>query len=495
MMIGRKSILALFSHLVVQICNGIVFFFAVNKFLPFQFGYYQVASSIIAIFGLFSTLGFADAHVKIIAENKNLNEVFTTYIIIKIVLIIFSIFITLCLVFFLMKNSLISNDEEQLWILLIFGINNLFIALSSIYELSFRGTLKFAKLEIPLIIGIISGVFFSLISILIFENFLLYLCGNILSNSIILIFYIKFGKDFHFTRVKFSHIKRYLFLSIPFLIPIILLSLRRFLGPLLFLQYFDEELLGVYSVITSFFSMLVFLEKSFTFILVPNFTKLISTQSLQKIKNSIYLFSKYMVMINGITIIAGIIFAEIFLKYILGEFYFEKGLFFFYAYLLTLLVFPLKTPYTSLIIATEKLKIYIAMQIFSFVLSLISWIFFLPQLNIIGIEFGGWIAFIPNIIITRLYCVKHFNVDKLQKQEFWNLFMLFILIFISFFVASQQIPLIFAVLTFLIISGCYLGFLLSAKMIDKKDIKYILDTINPKKMIDYIQEEAFNNKN
>ena len=494
-MIGRKSLLVLFSYLIVQICNGIVYFFAVKKFLPLQFGYYQVASSIIAIFSLLSTLGFADAHVKIIAENKNLNEAFTTYVIIKIVLTIFSTFITLCIVFFQVTSGLISNDKDQLWVILIVGITNLFITISSIYELSFRGTLKFAKLAFPVMIGTISGTIFSLISILIFENFLLYLCGNILSNSIILILYINFRKNFHFTDINFSHIKRYLFLSIAFLIPIILLTLRRNLGPLLFLNYFDEELLGVYSVITSFFGILVLLEKSFTFVLIPSFTKLISNQNLKTLKNSIYLFSKYMIIINGIIIITGIIFAEVFLKYILGQFYFEKGLFFFYFYLLTLLNIPLIAPHSSLIIATEKMKMYLAMQILPFVFSWISWIFLLPQFNIIGIELGGWIAIIPNIIITRIYCTKHFGIDKLRKQEFWNLFMLFVLIFISFIVASKQIPLIFTVLAYIIITGCYLIFLFSAKIMHKKDIKYILDNINPKKMISYIQEEAFENKN
>jgi len=493
-MIGRKSVLALISHLVVQICNGVVYFFAVTKFLPLQFGYYQIASSIIVIFSLLSTLGFEDAHVKIIAENKNLNEAFTTYVIIKIVLIIFSALITLSLVFLQLQYGLISNNKEQLLVILIVGINNLFIAVSSIYQLSFRGTLKFAKLEFPIMVGTINGTIFSLISILIFENFLLYLIGNILSNSIILILYIKFGKSFHFTHINFSHIKRYLFLSMSFLIPIILLNLRRALGPLLFLNYFDEELLGVYSVITSFFTMILFLEKSFTFVLVPKFTKLISTQSLKKLKSSIFLYSKYTAIINGITIIAGIIFAEVFLKYILGQFYFEKGLSFFYAYLLTLLAFPLMAPYSSLIIATEKMKIYLAMEILSFVFSMIFWIFFLPQLNIIGIMLGGWIALIPNIIIARLYCVKRFDVDKLKKHEFWNLIFLFILILISFIVATKQIPLYFTVLTFLIISGFYLVFLFSTKILTKKDIKYILESISLKKMVNYIQEEALNNK-
>lgn len=493
-MIGRKSILALFSLLVAQICNGIVYFFAVNKFLPLQFGYYQVASSIIVIFGLLSTLGFADAHVKIIAENKNINEMFTTFVIIKIILVIFSIFVTSSIVFFQLKNGLISNDIEQLWVIIIVGLTNLFMGISSIYELSFRGSLKFAKLEFPIVVGTISAAFFSLISILIFENFLLYLFGNFLSNSIILVLYIKFRKDFHLTHINFSYIKRYLLLSIPFLIPVILLSLRRSLGPLLFLQFFDEELLGVYSVITSFFGMLILLEKSLTFALIPNFTKLVLTQNLQKLKKSIYLYSKYMIILNGITIIAGIIFAEVFLKYVLGEFYFEKGLLFFYAYLLILLVYPLKTPYTSLIIATEKLHIYLVMETLLFVLSLISWMLFLPTLNIIGIELGVWIGHIPNIIIARLYCAKHFCVDKLRKQEFWNLGMLLILIFFSFILTSMQIPLILAVLTFIIISGCYLVFLFLTKIMGKKDIKYILDNINPKKMINYIQEEVFNNK-
>ena len=141
------------------------------------------------------------------------------------------------------------------------------------------------------------------------------------------------------------------------------------------------------------------------------------------------------------------------------------------------------------------LLIYIFMEILTFTFSLICWIFFFPLLNIIGIELGRWIALIPNIIIIRIYCAKYFSVDKLCKQEFWNLFIVFILIFISFFVVSMQIPMIFMILIFIIISGSYIVFLFSTRIIQKKDIKYILDNINPKKMIKYIQEETLNHKN
>ena len=494
-MIGRKSLLALYSHIIVQICNVILYFFAVNKFLPLQFGYYQIASAIIAIFSLLSTLGFADAYIKITAENKALNEAFTTYTIIKILLIFISIFVTILMVFIQVENGLISNDIEQLWIIGIIGINSLLMAIYSIYELNFRGTLKFAKLEVPVVIGVLCGTFFSLISILFFENFILYLCGNTIANSIILVFYIYFGKNLHFTRISLSHIKRYLFLSIAFTIPLVLITLRKSLGSLLFLNYFDEELLGVYWVITSFFNMVLLLQKSFSYVLIPSFTTLTFNQNLKKLKHSIYLFSKYMIIVNGILIIAGIIFAEVFLRYILGEFYFEKGLFFFYCYLITMLNFPLIAPYASLIIVTEKVKMYIGFQILPFVFSLISWIFFFPMVNIIGIELGGWIAIIPNLIITRIYCAKHIGVYKLRKQEFWNLIMLFILIFISFIASTMQFPFLFKILIFIIISGSYFLFLFSTKIMKKEDIKYIIDILNPKKMINYIKKETLNNKN
>ena len=84
------------------------------------------------------------------------------------------------MIFLQIANGLINNNEEQLWIILLFGINYLFMSISSIYQLSFRGTLKLAKLGIPSVIGTICGAIFSLISIFIFENFLLYLGSNTL---------------------------------------------------------------------------------------------------------------------------------------------------------------------------------------------------------------------------------------------------------------------------------------------------------------------------
>ena len=79
------------------------------------------------------------------------------------------------------------------------------------------------------------------------------------------------------------------------------------------MQHFDEEALGVYFVIFSFFTMIVTLQKTFQILLIPNFISLLKNNDIKNLKKSIRLFGKYMTIMNSLLIVTGIIFGEFFL--------------------------------------------------------------------------------------------------------------------------------------------------------------------------------------
>ncbi|MCP6719122.1 MAG: oligosaccharide flippase family protein [Patescibacteria group bacterium] len=488
---GRKSILILISEIIIRLLHAMTFFLAVNSFSPIFFGYQKVALSLMALFIFISTLGFLQAHNIIMAEKGNQDDAFTIYFLIKVILTIIASIITFIIILNLINDKNFSYfNTEQIWVIIIIFFELFLDSFNQIYTRSFLSKMEIAKMQIPIIISTIIGKFFSIAVIFIFQNFYIYLIGTIITYSIKLIFSIYLGRIFHFSKINRKLLKRYIYLSIIFLLPVILDTLSTNLGPLFFLQYFDEEALGVYFVIFTFFTMIVTLQKTFQILLIPNFINLLTNNDVENLKKSIRLFGKYMTIMNSLIIVTGIIFGEFFLKNFFGIIYYEQGLYFYYGCLLFTMRFALLDPYSSVLIASNQLKLFTFLKTLNFVSALVSWIFFIPIFGIIGIELGNWIFLIPNIIIIRIYSHKKNGIGNIDIKELMHYSVSVILFIICFFITSLNLGLLLSGLILLIIVGLYVMFLFKAKLFTRKDIEYIFDIINPKKMINYIRDET-----
>ncbi|MHA1491132.1 MAG: lipopolysaccharide biosynthesis protein [Promethearchaeota archaeon] len=488
---GRKSILILISEIILRLLHAITFFFAVNSFSPIYFGYQNIALSLMGLFIFISTLGFLQAHNIIMAEKGHQDDAFTIYFLIKVILTIIASITT----FFIILNLINDRDfsyfnTEQIWVIIIVFFGLFLDSFNQIYTRSFLSKMEIAKMQIPIIISTIIGKLFSIAVIFIFQNFYIYLSCTILTYSIKLVFSIYFGRIFHFSKINRKLLKRYGYLSMIFLLPVILDTLVTNLGPFFFLLHFDEEALGVYYVIFSFFTMIVTLQKTFQILLIPNFINLVKNNEVENLKKSLRLFGKYMTIMNSLLIVTGIIFGGFFLKNFFGLIYYEQGLYFFYGCLLFIMRFALLDPYSSVLIASNQLKLFTFLKTLNFVLALVFWILSIPYFSIIGIELGNWVFLIPNIIIIRIYSHKKNGVGNVDIKEIMHYSVLVILFVICFFIASLNLGVLLSGLILLIIIGLYIIFLFTTKLFSRKDIDYILDIINPKKMINYIRDET-----
>jgi len=491
-MLGRKTLLSVISLIFIRLIQGIILIIAVNRFLPIEFGYVIVAQSLLAFFLFFSDLNLSTAHLKLMAEEKEKSVAFSTYFFLKIILIIISSITFIFIIIFTLNNNLITNNLNQTSIIIVVFIDRLIFSMLMVYNYSFQATFKIAKKELATIIGQIFGLIFALISILIFNNFILYLINTSISNIFSLSLCIYYGREFKLTKIKKDLLVKYFKLDLVFILPFFLNVLITNLGPLLFLQYYNEELLGVYYAITSFFLMIKGIEQVLRSLLIPNFSLLYRNNKLDEIRKSINLFEKYTAILNGIIIVLGIIFGDYILKILFGQIYFENGLFLYFGYLISLLNFSLYGPYSPLIIASEKFKVYTFSLIISFTFSIASWSFLIPVFNILGITLGMWISMIPNAIFIRYYCYKYFKIGKMNVKTAFNLSIIISMIFISIYFYYSDLSLLLRILFSLSLLILYLGFLISTKLLTKDDLNYVINVINPKKMIDYIKEETSN---
>jgi O-antigen/teichoic acid export membrane protein len=491
-MLGRKTFLSVISLLFIRLIQGIILIFAVNRFLPIEFGYVTVAQSLLAFFLFFSDLNLSTVHLKLMAEEEEKSVAFSTYFFLKIFLIIISSITFIFIIFFSLNSNLITNNQNQISIIIVVFIDRLIISMLMVYNYSFQATFKIAKKEVATIIGQIFGLIFGLISILILNNFILYLVNTIISNLFALSISIYYGRDFKLTKIKKDLLVKYFKLDLVFILPFFISVLIANLGPLLFLQYYNEELLGVFNVITSFFLMIKGIEQVFRSLLIPKFSQLYKNNQFDEIRKSIVLFEKYTAILNGIIIVIGIFFADYFLKLLFGQIYFENGLFLYFGYLISLISFSLFGPYTPLIVVLEKFKVYTFNLFISLIFSITSWIFLLPFLNILAIKLGLWISIIPQTIFIRYYCFKYFKTGKLNLNNALNLVVIFSLILVSFYFFSLNFSFLLRIFISLFILILYLGFLISTKILTRDDFTYFINVINPKKMLDYIKEETIN---
>jgi len=491
-MLGRKTLLSVISLLFIRLIQGIILIFAVNRFLPIEFGYVIVAQSLLAFFLFFSDLNLSTAHLKLMAEEREKSVAFSTYFFLKIILIIISSITFIFIIFFSLNNNLITNNMNQTSIIIVVFIDRLIFSMLMVYKYSFRATLKIAKNELAAIIGQIFGLIFALISILVLNSFILYLINTIISNMLSLSLCIYFGREFKLTKIKRDLLIKYLKLDLVFVLPFFINVLITNLGPLLFLQHYNEELLGVYNVITSFYLMIKGIEDVFRSLLIPNFSILLKKKKLDEIRKSINLFEKYTAILNGMIIVFGIIFADYIIKILFGQIYLETGLFLYFGYLISLINFSIFGPYSPLIIASEKFKVYTFNLIISFTFSIVSWLFLIPSFNILGITLGMWISSIPQTIFIRYHCYKHFKIGKMKVKTALNLIFIIFMIFISIYFYYLDLSLFLRLFISLSLLILYIGFLISTKLLTRDDYNYFINVINPKKMLDYIKEETSN---
>ena len=174
-MFARKSLLTLISNFIYYIVYGITLLFAVNKFLPSNFGYLKIATSLMGFFLFFSDLSFTILHSKMMAEDTEpQNDYFTTYFIIKIVLTIFSSFIIFGVIIFQINAKIISNNSLQIGIIIIMYFSSVIQSVNLLYRSSFAAKLQIARKEIAFISSKLISSIYLLLVIFFSNNFLLY---------------------------------------------------------------------------------------------------------------------------------------------------------------------------------------------------------------------------------------------------------------------------------------------------------------------------------
>lgn len=471
-MLAFKSLIIFITNLISSFLGIVVYFFAVKKYTPFNFGLLQVSTSLLAFFLFFSDLNFTTTHVKLMAEEKyTKNEYFTTYLALKVSFIVLMIFIFIIIILIQFDSGYLSNTSLQINIIIILFIDYIIKSLNLVYSSSFQAKLRIKQMQIPILISALVKNIFQLVLLFISKDFIFYVIGLLIGDALIFILYIFLGRDFKIIAANKLLFKEYFNFGWALMLSQTINVFIINIGPMIFKSYYGESILGVFQVLNSALLVFILLQSAFRALLIPNYSFLIAKKKFKQINQEIILYERYMVTIVGVLIISVFISGPMLILEIFGPFYLEHGLSYLYLSIIFSISWGLLGPYLSLVVASGNSFLLLLGSISSLIFSIFSWVFIIPLFGIIGIQMGIWMGAIFGIILYRTYLIKKYKFGKFNKTIIKLLLTICIFALISFvfqkFITRYAIfPSLMANLGFI---SVYIGILFLLKILTKED--------------------------
>lgn len=153
-MIARKSVLIITTKIIDGGLGYLGLFFIARFMSPTDYGIVSFAMGFVTLFTIFSELGFTSAHIKRVSEGKNLGRCIGTHLSLKTVLIMLATFILLSSLYIwtnLMDRGFESPDHlAAIYIIILFWISQ---QLVSTFIGTFKALKEISRIQIPYLIN------------------------------------------------------------------------------------------------------------------------------------------------------------------------------------------------------------------------------------------------------------------------------------------------------------------------------------------------------
>ena len=497
----EKFVITILSQLANYIFTLLANYFLVFYMEVYIAGIWALVNSIVNLSFIFSDIGLIPIHYQY-SEKKNYDKYFGSFLMLKILLIIFNINTTLILITIL-----------RLWkyaylnIIFLLLISNIITSFLSIFTYHLKGKLKIFKVEMPLLtVTFLLNIFKLYIAFNItFINNPLYHLGLIfvIFNFIHLLIIIIIGlKDFSLNKPKKLYLIEYLKDVKPLIIVNILTVIVTNVGNVILAFSYDNESLAYFYLVNGYILPVIsILALSMVSLWIPLYSKHFRDNTLILIKNLTHKTEKY---------ISIIILCIILFIYVTGDNLFSlflpkylNSLPILYFLLFYVFFEGLNRNHTALLIAGKNQKLCALLVIINKSLKLILFFILIPKaflnLKLFGLGSIGYALalVIPESILTiMLYYVsyKKFKI-KPQKSLFYQLIIfflsLFLTLFFEFFLINNFIlnEISVLIIIFFVALGLFVGMLFIFKILTRDDLNFILSIFKVKNYLKSMREE------
>jgi O-antigen/teichoic acid export membrane protein len=502
-MLARKSTLIMATNIIEAILAYVALFFIARYMGPEDYGIIGFAIGFVGLFALLCNLGFNEAHVKRISEGKDLGKCIGTFAAIKVGLVGLMSIAAISAVFFwkfVLNRGFESNNHE----IAIFIIIGYFILerISTIFKSTYVAETKIAKAHIPIFVATVfrtgAIIFVAISGFGPIELALAYIFGHVfLFITNLLLF-----RNYTVKKPSKAYFNDYLAFAMPLIIVSASSTIMTNIDKVLIQLFWSAEEVGYYFASFRICGFIVLAGTSIGQILFPTISDYHSKKKFSRIKEIIFQSERYISLITFPMVFGISVLAEPSINILLSG-SFNPAIPVFMILPFFALINALTIPYNSIFLGTNNPKLarnmILIMAFFNVLLNLIL----IPKdIQILGIKLfglgatGAAIATVTSYTIGLIYC--RIVAWKLVKIKFnsrilLHLFAASIMGIILYLIHKNEVISILRWYDLLGVGllglGIYIGILVILKEFTKKDLKFLFDTLNLKKMWKYIVKE------
>lgn len=503
-MFARKSLLISVSQITSALLGYIGLFFIARFMGPETVGVLGFGISFVGLFSFIANLGFLGAHIKRVSEGKDLGKCIGTYLTIKVVLLLITALSVICSIavwkFVLGMGFEHSVQETVVYIILLQTI------LAGFYDVmsnTFTARMEIAKDQISWVVDSVTRVpvvicFVTLgldIVAIAFAYFFGVLCRLLAA--------LYFFKEYPINRFDKDYFRSYLSYAAPLALLSVVGTIALYFDKTMIQLFWGAVDVGYYFGVQRLLAVMVFITTPITVMIFPTISKLHANNQIESIKKLMHTTERYLLMVVFPLAAIAIALSRPIIHIFLSDDFLPA------VSILQLLVIwetisVLNIPYKNLIPGIGKVKALAKIGILAVILNIVLNLIFIPT-SIYGIKFfglgalGAALASLISIVVTFIaYSVVAFRLTG-AKPSICIIKHLgsAIIVGVSLYQASKFLFIdtwyqFFGVCAIGI--AIYVGILYALREFTKEDFHFFLDTLNLRKMVDYVKSELRRHK-
>jgi O-antigen/teichoic acid export membrane protein len=500
-MFARKSLLIMSANLLDGLLAYIALYFISRDMGPEAYGIIGFAMGFVGLFTILTDLGFNSAHIKRVSEGKDMGTCLSTYLISKLgfagLLASIVVGVVIAWKFIFGRGFESPTHELAIYIILGYYVVN---SIGTFFYNTYSATKEIAKAQIPLVMGTISRTIAILFVALSGLGALALAWAYVFGEVIFLCISILFFRGYRLKKPTKECFKSYSVFAMPLILVGISYTIITNTDKVLIQLFWNSEEVGYYFASFRIVQFLLVAASAVGTLLLPTISGFHSREDMDSIKKTVFLSERYISMLIFPTVIGIVVLAEPTVRILLSAS--------FYPAVPILMVLPffvileaLSQPYMYQVIgmnkptlARNRILIILGLTVFFDLLLIPSNIKSL-NLKLLGLgALGASYATVIGYAAGLIYC--RYAAWKLAKNPL-NLRILLHLLSASImgFVLYELMRFLpiqrwYVLLGYSVLGlGIYLFILFLLKEFTRKDLDFVLDLLNVKKMWKYMKEE------
>ena len=494
-MLAQKLIVNYGSKLAMQFLQIIAGIVVARIAGPSILGTVAFGIAFVAVFEFIGDFGTGPAHMKLISEGRDLASCISTFLVIKISLSCF-FFISVVAFFCFQKYVTQIQFESDIHVQVIFImlVSVTIQQLLGIPKLTFAARTEQAKYNLPDIMRTTLTEVLRIIVVLLGFGAVSLASSNLVGTLFVVPVTLYLCKGYPMSHFNRELAKQYLKISLPILLMGVATSLIYYLDKIAVQYYFGSRFVGIYTAGYKIGGLVLMIATSAGVIFLPLFSNAVSKNNLEYLKSTVQRYERFSLIFVMPVVIFLSIYADVIISLVLGKQYLAS-IPIMSTINIAMFMMMLNLPYGNILTGMGYFKLsaiinFVALFLF------VGLILMLPNpkfmnLGLMGVAIA---VLLCNVTIGLLY--RYFAKRKCPVVNLWHgaKFMLFgvtnFIVFQSIYVhLSDVFGTVFRV-TFvpLYFLSTYLA-LVAFGWISKKDVAYLRELVNFRKLGRYVQGE------